>query len=524
MGAGPHTTPVSILIAALGGEGGGVLTGWLNQAIARADYPVQTTSIPGLAQRTGATTYYVELLPQTHAALAGRRPVLGLYPSPGAVDLVVASELVEAGRAIENGYVSPDRTTLIAATHRIYSVAEKSAMADGRIDMDRVLRAAKEMPAKALLLDTDNDARLRSLPLNAVLLGAIAASGVVPVAQENFRQAIRDSAIAVEKNLQGFEYGLELASGARPQDGEPVTAQAEPVANDPVRRDDQIAKAKGFPADCRRTVELGLERCLDYQDLAYGDLYVQRLQPIAALEADRGNAEPHPLTDEVARQLALWMTYEDIVRVADLKTRPDRFDAIRQEAKAGPDQPVRVRDYFKPGPDEIAAILPKAIGRRLARWADRRKLEDRWHVPLHLHSSGLIGFTLMWSLARLRRLRRRSYRFAEEQGAIEQWLEMIQSAAPRSHGFAMELARLPSLLKGYSDTQRRGLVNYRAVIEKLVRPLLSDPACDLEKAAPRLARVRGAALADADGLAFVQALEEASVARYDAPAQQLTDA
>jgi indolepyruvate ferredoxin oxidoreductase beta subunit len=514
--------PISILIAALGGEGGGVLTEWLAQAVGRAGYPVQTTSIPGVAQRTGATTYYVEVFPETHAALRGRRPVMGLYPSPGAVDLVVASELVEAGRAIENGYVSPDRTTLIAATHRVYSVAEKSAMADGRFDMDRVLRAAKEMPANALLLDTGGDARLHALPLNAVMLGAIASSGVLPVAQEHFRDAIRDSAIAVEQNLEGFEYGLALASG-RPR-GE-VEEAAQPGPESPDLRDGGIDETlKRFPADCRRTVELGIERCRDYQDAAYGDLYVQRMKSIIALEAERAEARSHPLSDEVARQLALWMTYEDIVRVADLKTRPDRFEAIRQEAHAGADQPVRVRDYFKPGPDELAAILPPALGRPLAKWAEPRLASGRWHVPLHLHTSGIVGFTLMWSLARLRRWRRKSLRFAEEQAAIEQWLEMIRAAAPRSHGFALELARLPGLLKGYSDTHRRGLANYRAIVEKLVRSWLADPAVSLDAAAPQLARARAAALADPDGQGLVRALEEAADGRYDAPAQQLTDA
>jgi indolepyruvate ferredoxin oxidoreductase beta subunit len=185
---------------------------------------------------------------------------------------------------------------------------------------------------------------------------------------------------------------------------------------------------------------------------------------------------------------------------------------------------VRVRDYFKPGPDELAAILPPALGRPLAKWAEPRLASGRWHVPLHLHSSGVIGFTLMWSLARLRRWRRKSLRFADEQAAIEQWLEMIRSAAPRSHGFAMELAALPGLLKGYSDTHRRGLANYRAIVERLVRPWLADPAVDLDAAAPQLARVRAAALADPDGQGFVRALEEAADGRYDAPAQQLTDA
>ena len=117
--------PTTILIGALGGEGGGLLTNWLVAAAKAGDLPVQSTSIPGVAQRTGATTYYLEVFPTPAAELNGQSPVLSLYPGPGNMDIVVASELLEAGRAIENGFVSPDRTTLIASTHRIFAIAEK---------------------------------------------------------------------------------------------------------------------------------------------------------------------------------------------------------------------------------------------------------------------------------------------------------------------------------------------------------------------------------------------------------------
>ncbi len=67
--------PFSILIAALGGEGGGVLDQLdRRRRRKRSSFPVQSTSIPGVAQRTGATTYYIEILP----ALAARaRPAAG---------------------------------------------------------------------------------------------------------------------------------------------------------------------------------------------------------------------------------------------------------------------------------------------------------------------------------------------------------------------------------------------------------------------------------------------------------------
>ena len=135
-------TPVSILIGALGGQGGGVLAEWLVDAATRAGYVAQGTSIPGVAQRTGATNYYLELFPKAEARARGRAPVLGLVPVPGDVDIVIASELMEAGRAVQRGLVTPDRTTLIASTHRVFAMTEKIALADGRADADALLRGA----------------------------------------------------------------------------------------------------------------------------------------------------------------------------------------------------------------------------------------------------------------------------------------------------------------------------------------------------------------------------------------------
>ena len=76
------TRPVTLLIAALGGEGGGVLTDWIVSAAEACGLPVQSTSIPGVAQRTGATTYYVEIFPVPHRELGGKRPVLGSSNRP----------------------------------------------------------------------------------------------------------------------------------------------------------------------------------------------------------------------------------------------------------------------------------------------------------------------------------------------------------------------------------------------------------------------------------------------------------
>jgi indolepyruvate ferredoxin oxidoreductase beta subunit len=145
-------TPYGILIAALGGEGGGVLADWLVQCALRHGLPVQATSIPGVAQRTGATSYYIELLREPNTELAG--PVFGLAPVPGCVDVVVASELLEAARMVERGFVT-GRTTLLSSTHRVYTTLEKMHMADGRQDPRRMVDAARALARQAVLFDME---------------------------------------------------------------------------------------------------------------------------------------------------------------------------------------------------------------------------------------------------------------------------------------------------------------------------------------------------------------------------------
>ena len=207
--------PITILIAALGGEGGGVMADWLIDAAAQCGYPSQSTSIPGVAQRTGATTYYLEIFPATAGELDGKQPVFSLTPSPGNVDIMVASELIEAGRAMQNGYVSPERTTLVASTHRIYATIEKMQMADGRFDSARVVEAGRKLAKQAVLFDMRKLAQDSGTVINAVLFGAMAGSGVLPLPREVCEKAIRGGGRGAEASLRGFAAGCEIAAGSR---------------------------------------------------------------------------------------------------------------------------------------------------------------------------------------------------------------------------------------------------------------------------------------------------------------------
>jgi len=467
--------PITILIAALGGEGGGVMADWLMEAATAADLAAQATSIPGVAQRTGATTYYLEIFPVTRKALNGKEPVLSLTPSPGNVDVMVASELVEAGRAMVNGYVSPERTTLIASTHRIYATMEKMQMADGRYDADRVPAAARELAKRAVLFDMRRLAQENSTVINAVLFGAMAGSGVLRFPREACEQAIRRGGRGAEASLRGFAAGFDVAHGER--------TVAEPPA--PPKR----------ATEASEIVRLADARLRDYQGERYAALYRRRVEPFL-----KGDAR---LAASVARHLATWMSYEDIIRVADLKTRASRFERIRKEVGAKPDEPVVVIDYLKPGIEEYASILPHFLGRRLIAWAERRGKLGAYNVGMHIRTSGIFGYALVRTLAWLRPVRPWSYRYREEQELIQRWLALVADANLRSAALACEVAECARLIKGYGETHRRGKANFLAIVDALIE---NPPTADPLAQAAAVRKAREAALADPEGTALGRTL------------------
>jgi indolepyruvate ferredoxin oxidoreductase beta subunit len=463
--------PITILIAALGGEGGGVMADWLMEAATSAGLPAQATSIPGVAQRTGATTYYLEIFPASRKDLGGREPVLSLTPSPGNVDIMVASELVEAGRAMTNGYISPERTTLIASTHRIYATIEKMQMADGRFDSDKVLGAAKQLAKRSVLFDMRKLAQESGTVINAVLFGAMAGSGVLPLRREACEAAIRKGGRGAEASLRGFTAGYEIALGQRQAPGEP-------------------AKPKRA-TELSEILSIAEERLKDYQGEAYAALYRERVKRFMGSDSKVAAA--------VARHLATWMSYEDIIRVADLKTRKSRFERVRKEVGAKEGEPVVVIDYLKPGVEEFASVLPHFLGRRLVAWAEARGKLDAYNVGMHIRTSGLFGWLLVRSLAWLRPLRPLSYRYQEEQGLIERWLGLVEDAARRDAGLAFEVAECARLIKGYGETHRRGKGNFLAIADALIE----NPAtADASEQAKAIRKAREAALADPEGKAL----------------------
>jgi indolepyruvate ferredoxin oxidoreductase beta subunit len=505
---------LKLTIAALGGQGGHVLTGWLIGIAERNAWLVQATSIPGVAQRTGSTIYYLEFFARAAAEARGCEPVMALMPVAGDVDCLVAAELAEAGRAIARGLVT-QRTTLIASTHRAYAIAEKSTLAGGPTDPRQLLELVGSQGKRAILFDMEQTAERNRSHISAVLLGAICGAGVLPFSKESFTAAITSSGFAVSTNLAAFEDGFRQAGsergGATPTaaggTGAAAAAEAGRAALPPIPQAARTAslqplldRVRQLPAAVQPLALEGVRRMLDYQDPGYARLYLERVERFAALDGQALAGAGPTLTEAVARGLALWMTFEDTIRVADLKTRSQRFERVRREVRAGPAQLFGVTEFMRPRVAEIAGTLPAGVGAWLLRSPRVSRWLSRWTRGRQIRTRTVHGFLLLYALAGLRRWRRGTWRFREENARIEAWLAAIGRLAAARYELAVELARAQRLIKGYGETHERGWRNFSALVAQLERLAARTDG------AQWLSRLQEAALADEEGTALEREL------------------
>ena len=485
---------IKVAILAVGGQGGGVLTGWI-ETVARANgYVAQATSVAGVSQRTGATIYYIEM---ARVRADGRVPVFALKPAAGDVDVMIAAEMMEAGRAILRGFVTPDRTTLIASTHRALAVSEKIVPGDGIASSDEVMAAAEIAARRVVAADFEAIALGCGSVISASLLGALAGSGALPFDRAAYEGAVRAGGKGVEGSLRAFAAAFGVAQGGAV--ASPVAAPQPPTTvQGPARL---LAEWRGLerrvaalPAPVAEMALPGLRKVVGFQDLAYGAEYLDRLDAILRRDDP---ARGHVLSREAAKYIANAMAYDDVIRVADLKTRAQRFERIRAEMSATDANLLHLTEFFHPRAEEVAGLLPARMGARVmdsAKWMARL---DRWfNRGRRLRSDGLLSFGMLYLVGGLRFWRRRTLRHAQERAHLDRWLAVATGYLPDRHDLAVEVIRCRRLIKGYSDTHARGLSKFDRVLDAVALIATREDAADWTR------RLREAALADEEGRAL----------------------
>ncbi|WP_108663476.1 indolepyruvate oxidoreductase subunit beta family protein [Acuticoccus kandeliae] len=518
---------IKLAILAVGGQGGGVVTDWLIDLAEENGYYAQATSVPGVAQRTGATVYYVEMVPET-----GATPILSLMPSPGDVDIVLAAELMEAGRAIQRGLVTPGRTTLIASSHRAYAVSEKAAPGRGILDAEPVLEAAAQASLRFLSADLDRLAVANGSVISASLFGALAGSEALPFPRAAFEETIRRSGKGVKASLAAFAAGHDAvragpapaADMAAPGEGPaeaPLTAGHAP-ADVPVPEGltgpetlraayaGLLVRADALPEGAREMARRGLQKVVDFQDVVYGEEYLARVETVAALDRASGR-EGAALTTAAAKAIANAMAYDDVIRVADIKVRASRMARVKKEVGVGETQLLALTEYMHPRAEEVCGTLPAWLGSAIEkrRWAFNL-LDTIVNRGRRVRTDRLRGFLPLYVVSAMRPMRRRLLRHQVELAHLEEWLGTANRLAVTDYDLAVEVLKCRRLIKGYSDTHDRGASKFDRVLSAL--PVLEGRA----DGADWLRRLREAALLDEAGTQLDGALK--TVSTLDAPA------
>lgn len=492
---------ITIAALAVGGQGGGVLTNWIVDVAEANGWRAQSTSVAGVAQRTGATIYYVEMCRDT-----GRQPVFALSPAQGDVDVLIASELVEAGRAVMRGFVTPGRTTLIASTHRIPAVSEKVVPGDGRADGAAVVKAMGIAADHVVAFDLETVAKESGTVISATLFGALAGSGALPFPRESYEEVIRKSGKAAEASLRGFGKAYDCATGKAEAPQPVIVEKALPALTVPARLQTRWhaleQRVAALPEPLRDMATLGLHKVVDYQDIAYGAEYLDRLDRVVTLDD-----APWQMSIAAAKYLTRAVCYDDILRVADLKTRAARFARVRQEVGVRRGQRLMLTEYFHPRYEEFATTMP----RRLGRWLQAKPGIERFYTRhfdkgRRIRSDSLHGFLMLWIVSALRPRRRALLRHDSEISHVDRWFDTVLRIAATDRPLASEVLANYRLIKGYSDTHSRGLSKFARVMGAL--PMLEGR----EDGADWMRRLRTAALVDEKGKSLDGAL--ATVASF----------
>jgi len=258
--------------------------------------------------------------------------------------------------------------------------------------------------------------------------------------------------------------------------------------------DDEPFLPQGLPDSAAPIVSEAIHRLIDYQGAAYAQLYVDRLRRFVG---KRGVDDA--MFGEIARLMAMRMSYEDPIRIAQLKL-------AELETDTGAPRGPSADDVRKFRLDELVDVLPAVVAEPVldalewAGWVHKT-------ISIRFSNASWWGIRRLKIEASLRRWRRFSVRYAKERLWVERWLHMIDRSLTKQPAAASAMVQTATMVQGYGDAYRQGLADWHAIIDGLAKPTF-DGVLPLRDLAGAVAEARAAALPDPRQAALKRAIAE----------------
>jgi hypothetical protein len=246
---------------------------------------------------------------------------------------------------------------------------------------------------------------------------------------------------------------------------------------------------KDLPDGIAPVVDKCIRLLVDYQGTSYAELYVHRLGRFvgrAGIDA--------AMLGEIAQLMAMRMSYQDPIRIAQLKL-------VEHETHA---EPTGDRRKFRI--DELVGALPALVAEPVL---DVLEWVDWTHAPVSIRFSAASrwGIRRLKIEASLKRWRLFSVRYAKERVWVERWLHMIDRSLTKQPQATAAIIQTATMIQGYGSLYRHGLADWHAIIDGLVKPTF-DGVLPLSDLAGAIAEARAAVMPDARQIALKRKIAE----------------
>jgi indolepyruvate ferredoxin oxidoreductase len=439
----PHTTRIT----GVGGTGVVTLSQILSAAGRIAGRQVRSLDQTGLAQKGGAVISDVKIsagdIEQSNKAVAGE------------CDLYLGCDLLVAADAKNLAVADPATTIAVVSTTKVPTgrmVVDKTVpFPDVDATADRIRSATRG--AESVFVD----ARGLSVTLlgsdqfaNMLLAGVAFQTGALPLPAQAIEQAIELNGVQVEPNLQAFRRGRQRVADPVAFAAVIAAASAAAPVNVPTGSEQRLISSVGAEpgSPLHRIVAVRIPDLVEYQNVDYARRYADLVA--RAREAEiRSVPEKTELSEAVAEFGYKLMAYKDEYEVARLLVDPQAEAAVRAEFGEG----ARVSYQLHP------PVL-RALGMK-------RKLKlGPWSRP---------GFRLLRAAKIVRGTRLDPFGHTQvrrvERELINEYTATIDDLLARlsaeTYQRAVEIARLPDLVRGYENIKLANVALYRARVKEL---------------------------------------------------------
>lgn len=459
--------PIKIALLAVGGDGGSVFTSWCVNLAKNCGYFASSTSIAGVAQRTGSTLYYLELLPQIEIKKRDKTPVLSQMPIPGDVDIVIATEIVEIGRALNRGLIS-EKTTVVFSSHRSLAISEKSSSADEIIDAQKIIdEVEKHTKSKIIYSNFKKIAKKNGSVISSSLLGALCGSGALPFSKENFEKVIIDDKIGVENSIRTFREAYDdVKSGNKNKlldtgfDKATLSVMPKVSKNKEVQK--FINRIKKYDKNLHDIAYLGVIHTSNWHDHKWGTYYLDELEKVIAIDSKEKNFS---LSFNYAKYLSTALSYDDLICVSAIKTSKKRLKEVRAQVEAKEEELVEVLDFLHPGLEEFCGFMPKGLGAKLSKSEKFKNFFTKYlDRDRRMKSTNLVNFLVLYFVGSLKNWRFKSFRHFEEMENVDFWNKRIEKLLSTNYELAVLAVQSYRVKKGYGDTFHRSHSKFKMLL------------------------------------------------------------